>query len=700
MASGDVPKGQGGINLAWLNQTFVRTDLVFALGLMGILVILILPLHKALLDFALAISLSLSVLILMTSLFIQKALDFSSFPTVLLVSTMLRLALNVASTRLILTDGHEGPAAAGAVIQAFGNFIMGGNFVIGFIVFAILIIINFVVITKGAGRIAEVSARFTLDAMPGKQMAIDADLSSGLINEDEARTRRKNLEEEANFFGAMDGAAKFVRGDAVAGLCITFINVLGGMIIGVAQNDLSFAEASRTYTLLTVGDGLITQIPALIISTASALLVSKTSGDGTADKVMIGQLGAYPSALGLSSFLMLVLSLLPNIPMLPFLALAGATGGMAWKLSQNQEKVASESLITQEIEAQQPPAEETVSNVLQIDQVRIELGYGLLPLANGQQGDSLAEKIKGLRLQLAREIGFVLPTVRIQDNLQLPPQTYLIRIKDTESARAEIRPNLLLAIDPENRNLQIAGEAIIEPTFGLNAIWIQPHLRSEAEAMNCTVVDPMTVITTHLSEIIRDNTPELLSFSETQKLLDGLDKPHQKLLTDMVPAQITLAGVQRVLQNLLAERVSIRDLATILEGISESCSQTRNLSLITEHVRTRLARQLSNTYLNQENVLPIVIIGPEWERTLIDSLAGDQDNKYLALPPSKLQEFTGKIRDVYDEQAVYGEVPVLLTSSTIRPQVRSIIERFRPQTVVMSQNEVHPKIRIKTAGRI
>lgn len=667
---------------------------------MGILVILILPLHKALLDFALAISLALSVLILMTSLFIQKALDFSSFPTVLLVSTMLRLALNVASTRLILTDGHEGPAAAGAVIKAFGNFIMGGNFVIGFIVFAILIIINFVVITKGAGRIAEVSARFTLDAMPGKQMAIDADLSSGLINEDEARTRRKNLEEEASFFGSMDGAAKFVRGDAVAGLCITFINVIGGMIIGVAQNDLSFAEASRTYTLLTVGDGLITQIPALIISTASALLVSKTSGDGTADKVMIGQLGAYPSALGLSSFLMLILSLLPNIPMLPFLALAAITGGMAWKLTQKQEKIATDIQVTQDLEAQPPPAEETVSNVLQIDQVRIELGYGLLPLANGQQGDSLAEKIKGLRLQLAREIGFVLPTVRIQDNLQLPPQSYIIRIKDTESARAEIRPNLLLAIDPENRNLQMAGEAVIEPTFGLNAIWIQPHLRSEAEAMNCTVVDPMTVITTHLSEIIRDNTPELLSFSETQKLLDGLDKPHQKLLTDMVPAQITLAGVQRVLQNLLSERVSIRDLATILEGVSESCSQTRNLTLITEHVRTRLARQLSNTYLNHENILPIVIIGPEWERILIDSLAGEQDNKYLALPPSKLQEFTSKIRDVYDEQLIQGEVPVLLTSSTIRSQVRSIIERFRPQTVVMSQNEVHPKIRIKTAGRI
>ncbi|MGI4850496.1 MAG: flagellar biosynthesis protein FlhA [Janthinobacterium lividum] len=683
-----------------MNQTFVRSDLVFALGLMGILVILILPLHKALLDFALAISLALSVLILMTSLFIQKALDFSSFPTVLLVSTMLRLALNVASTRLILTDGHEGPAAAGAVIKAFGNFIMGGNFVIGFIVFAILIIINFVVITKGAGRIAEVSARFTLDAMPGKQMAIDADLSSGLINEDEARTRRKNLEEEASFFGSMDGAAKFVRGDAVAGLCITFINVIGGMIIGVAQNDLSFAEASRTYTLLTVGDGLITQIPALIISTASALLVSKTSGDGTADKVMIGQLGAYPSALGLSSFLMLILSLLPNIPMLPFLALAAITGGMAWKLTQKQEKIATDIQVTQDLEAQPPPAEETVSNVLQIDQVRIELGYGLLPLANGQQGDSLAEKIKGLRLQLAREIGFVLPTVRIQDNLQLPPQSYIIRIKDTESARAEIRPNLLLAIDPENRNLQMAGEAVIEPTFGLNAIWIQPHLRSEAEAMNCTVVDPMTVITTHLSEIIRDNTPELLSFSETQKLLDGLDKPHQKLLTDMVPAQITLAGVQRVLQNLLSERVSIRDLATILEGVSESCSQTRNLTLITEHVRTRLARQLSNTYLNHENILPIVIIGPEWERILIDSLAGEQDNKYLALPPSKLQEFTSKIRDVYDEQLIQGEVPVLLTSSTIRSQVRSIIERFRPQTVVMSQNEVHPKIRIKTAGRI
>ena len=689
----------GGMALGWMNQTLMRSDLAFALGLISILVVLILPLHKALLDFFLALSLALSVLILMTTLFIQKALDFSSFPTVLLVSTMLRLALNVASTRLILTDGHEGPAAAGAVIKAFGFFIIGGNFVIGFIVFAILMIINFVVITKGAGRIAEVSARFTLDAMPGKQMAIDADLSSGLINEDQARQRRKGLEEEANFFGAMDGAAKFVRGDAIAGLCITFINVIGGMVIGVLQNGLTVAEASRTYTLLTVGDGLVTQIPALIVSTASALLVSKTTGDGSADKALIGQLGAYPSALGLSSFLMFLLALLPNIPMFPFLALSFVTGSASWKLGQAQQKAIQEKVVA-ELQQKMPPAEEKISHVLHIDQVRIELGYGLLPLANGQKGELLSDKIKGIRSQLAREMGFILPTVRIQDNLNLAQNTYVIRVKEVEVGRWDIWPNLLLAINPKNEGFDLPGDVVIEPTFGLKGLWIQPQFRGDAEARGYTVVDPMTVLSTHLSEIMRDHMAELLSFSDIQKLLDELDQPHQKLIGDMIPSQITLAGVQRVLQNLLAEQISIRDLGAILEGISEACGQTRNLTLITEHVRTRLARQLSYAHLNTEGVLPLIVMSSEWERLLSESLAGDQDHKYLALPPSKLQELTERIREVFEEQMALGETPVLLVSSTLRPYLRAIIERFRPQTMLMSQNEVHPKVKIKTLGRI
>lgn len=677
-----------------------RGDVVFALALMAIMVVLILPMPKWFLDVSLALSLTFSVLVLMTALFIERPLDFSSFPTVLLVSTMLRLALNVASTRLILTDGHEGPNAAGAVIQAFGNFVMGGNYVIGFIVFAILVIVNFVVITKGSGRIAEVSARFSLDAMPGKQMAIDADLSAGLINEEVARHRRKQLEEESNFFGAMDGAAKFVRGDAIAGLCITFINAVGGMIIGVAQNGLGLGEAAQSYTLLTVGDGLITQIPALIVSTAAGMLVSKAGIEGSADKALFKQLSAYPTALGLSSFLMAALSLLPGMPMLPFLFLALTTGTAAWKLTEKKDREKQEKILNETQPKDSLPQEDSLAAAMQLDQVRLELGYSLLPLVNGEQGEKLTDQIKSLRLQLAREIGFVLPTVRIQDNLELPSTIYVIRIKEIEVGRGDLRPNMLLVMDPDGRDIPLGGEPTIEPTFGLRAMWIPHNLRAEAESKGYTVVEPMTVVSTHLSELIRDNTADLLSFSEMQKLLDDLDKPHQKLLGDLIPSHLTTAGLQRILQNLLAERVSIRDLPTILEGIAEACASTKSLTQITEHVRSRLSRQLCMQYTNREGVLPLVILSPEWERTLNDSLVGESESRQLALPPSKLQEFTGRIRDIFEEQSALGEVPVLLVNSGVRSYLRSIIERFRPQTPVFSQSEIHPKARIKTVGKI
>ena len=676
-------------------------DVALALGIACILVVLILPMPSWMLDISLAVSMTFSVLILMTVLFIARPLDFSSFPTVLLIATMLRLALNLASTRLILADGHEGPDAAGQVIQAFGNFVMGGNFVIGIIVFGILIIVNFIVITKGSGRIAEVSARFSLDAMPGKQMAIDADLSAGLIDENEARTRRRTLEDESNFFGSMDGAAKFVRGDAIAGVLITFINIVGGIIIGVAQKDLSFGEAGQVYTLLTVGDGLITQIPAIIVSTAAGLLVSKSATEGSADKAIFGQLGGYPKALGLSSFLMLSLALLPGIPALPFLLLSGVAGGFAWSATRRGDATAEAAAQEAEAEAAAVPvAEEPISNTLQIDNLRLELGYGLLPMINAEGGQRLTDQIKALRRQLAQDAGFVLPSVRIQDNLQLPANTYVVRVKEIEAGRGELRPNMLLVMDPKGEQISLSGEETTEPTFGLPAMWVDAGAREESLFRGYTVVDPPTVITTHLTEIVKDNMAELLSYAETQKLLDELDEDHQKLIADLVPNQISVGGLQRVLQNLLAERISIRDLPSILEGVSEACGYTRNVTGITEHVRARLARQVSSSQINEQGFIPMLTLSAEWEQAFAEAIVGDGDDRRLAMAPTKLQEFIRVVRSGFEQHAMAGETPVLLTSPGIRPYVRSIVERFRPATVVMSQNEVHPKVQIKTLGQI
>lgn len=690
-----------------------RADIALALGVVGILVVLILPMPTWLLDFSLAISITFSVLTLMTVLFIARPLEFSSFPTILLIATLLRLSLNMASTRLILANGHEGPDAAGHVIAAFGDFVMGGNFVIGIIVFGILVLVNFVVITKGSGRIAEVAARFSLDAMPGKQMAIDADLSAGLIEENEARERRSNLEAESNFFGSMDGAAKFVRGDAIAGLMITGINVVGGMIIGTAQQGMSMGEAAASYTLLTVGDGLVSQIPALIVSVAAGMLVSKAGIIGSADKAVFGQLGSYPKALGLSSLLMASLAVLPGVPMLPFMALASVSGVLAYFLGRSQDEAAEEAALAapagagapgqapaQPGDPAAPVAEEPISSALHIDQIRLELGYGLLALINSDSGARLTDQIKGLRRQLAAEAGFVMPSVRIQDNLQLSANGYVLRIKEIEGGKGDVRPNLLLVMDPRGEPIAMPGEATVEPTFGLPAMWVDAAMREEASFRGYTVVDAQTVITTHLTEVIKDHMAELLSFAETQKLLDDLEENQQKLIADLVPGQITVGGIQRVLQNLLAERISIRDLPTILEGIAEATAFTRNVTIITEHVRTRLARQISYAYCDADGVIGLLVLSPQWEQAFAESIVGEGEDRHLAMAPTRLQEFITQVRQTMERQAMDGENPALLTSPGIRPFVRSVIERFRPSTAVISQNEIHTKAKIKTVGQI
>lgn len=697
-----------------------RGDIYFALAIVGIIVMLIIPIPPTLLDLMLGISITISVLILMTVLFVDKPLALSSFPSILLIATMLRLSLNIASTRLILSHGHEGTSSAGHVIEAFGNFVMGGSVVIGVIIFIILTIINFVVITKGSGRIAEVSARFSLDAMPGKQMAIDADLSAGLIDETTARERRKELEDENTFFGAMDGASKFVRGDAIAGILITFINFIGGIIIGVVIHDLQFSQAMNTYTLLSIGDGLVSQIPALIVSTAAGLLVTKSGEPGSADKAVLGQLSQIPTALALTSFLLFAVAMLPGIPSAPFLLLSGICGFLSWYMLRNRKEAekhqpaargaggmpgGTQGLLSPGGAPGKPgadgvPAQDNINDVLKLDSLRLELGYGLLPLINYQKGHRLTEQIKALRKQIARELGFVMPPVRIQDNMQLPANSYVIKVKESECARGDIRPDMLLVMDPGGNKINLPGEETTEPTFGLPAMWIPESSREEALFRNYTVVDPPTVITTHLTEVIKDNLSELLSYAETQKLLDDLDKDQQKLIAETIPSQISVNGVQRILQNLLGESISIRDLSTILEAVAEASRITQNVTVITEHVRSRLARQISHSVTNLDGYIPLVALSAPWEQTFVDSLSGQGDEKTLSMAPSKIQEFINAVRSRFDQYAMQGESPVLLTSPRIRPYVRSIIERFRPHTAVISQNEIHPRARIRTLGQI
>jgi len=680
---------------------FKRGDIALAIGVLTILVVLILPLPPLLLDFSLAISIIFSVLILMTALFIHTPLEFSAFPTVLLIATMLRLALNLASTRLILAHGHQGTDAAGHVIEAFGNFVMSGNFVIGIIVFTILIIVNFVVITKGSGRIAEVAARFHLDAMPGKQMAIDADLSAGLIDEKEARRRRQVLEDEGGFFGAMDGASKFVRGDAIAGLLVVFINIIGGMIIGIAQQSLSFADAAHSYTILTVGDGLVTQVPALIVSTAAGLLVSKAGVAGAADKALLRQLSGYPKALGMSGGVMLVMALLPGIPMIPFLALGTGATALAFIIDKRTKLTAAAEAKKTEAAAKTDAADEPIASALKMDDLKVELGYALLPLVNAPDGsDRLTEQIKALRRSLAVEMGFVMPAVRILDNVQLDANAYVIKIKEVEAGSGKVRAGQYMVMDPAGGQVKLPGTHTTEPTFGLPATWIDASLKEEASMKGYTVVDAATVLSTHLTELLKSNMAELLSYGEVQKLIKELPKEQADLVKDLVPNLITVSGIQRVLQILLAERVSIRDLATILEGIADGIAGSRNPVTLTEHVRARLSRQLCAQYTSPGGYLPLIALSAKWEQAFAESMVGQGDERQLAMQPSRLSEFITVVRERFEEAAREGEAPVLVTSGIIRPFVRGIVERFRAQTPVLSQSEIHPRARLKTVGSI
>jgi len=681
--------------LGWIT----KGEIGLALGVVSIIVLLIIPVPAFLLDLLLSISISSAILILMTALLIKRPLEFTAFPTVLLVATLFRLGLNVASVRLILGHGHEGTGAAGDVIQTFGKLMMGGSFVIGVIVFAILVIVNFVVITKGSSRIAEVAARFTLDSLPGKQMAIDADLSAGLVDETEARRRRKDLEQESTFFGAMDGASKFVRGDAVAGLIITGINIVGGILIGVVQHHLPIGQAAASYTVMTIGDGLVSQVPALIISIAAGFLVSKSGVEGSADKALVTQLLMNPVSLGMVSAAAGVIALVPGMPIIPFAAISLGAGVLAFRRSRALGVIGPAGPAAAATAPSEAP-EEPIATALAIDDIKIELGYGLLTLINDLDGRKLPDQIRALRRTMAQEFGFVMPPVRILDNMRLPTQGYSIRIREMEAGQGEVRLGALMAMDPQGRQVELPGEHGREPAFGLPATWIDEGLREEATFRGYTIVDPATVLTTHLTEILKDNMSDLLSYSEMQKLINDLPADQKKLADDLIPSVVSPTTAHRVLQALLRERVSIRDLPTIIEGLGEAAPTTSSVTLLVEHVRGRLGRQLCWQNRAEDGTLPIITLSPEWEHAFSDALIGPGDDKQLSLAPSKLQDFIRSVRDAFERAAVSGDSPVLLTSPQIRPYVRSIIERFRGQTVVMSQNEIHPKARLKTVGQV
>ncbi|MFG6559603.1 flagellar biosynthesis protein FlhA [Sulfitobacter sp. 1A15299] len=684
--------------LPQLSMFGANKDVSFAVGMALVLAVLFLPLPPILLDFGLALSLSLSVLIFMVALWIPSPLQFNSFPTLLLVTTMLRLSLNVASTRLILSEGHAGMHAAGDVIQGFSKFIVAGNFVIGVVIFAILVIINFVVITKGSTRIAEVAARFSLDAMPGKQMAIDADMGAGLIDEDEARRRRKELEDESAFFGAMDGASKFVRGDAVAGLIITLINVIGGILIGVVQRGMGVGDAFNVFTSLTIGDGLVSQIPALVVSLAAGLIVTKGGTRGAANEAVFDQLSNFPKALYMAALLLFGIGLLPGFPLLVFALLAAAMVGLGVVIQRGAAE-AAEAKAKADAEAQkQQDMPEVDSNPMHLDELRLVLGEGLVALANRPDA-VLPSKIKSLRKHFAEEFGFPMPSVRIKDDVSLPINSYAFQIHGVDVAKGDIRANQMMVINPEGAPLQLPGEATREPTFGLDALWVDSKVADQAEAQGYTVVDPESVITTHLTEVVKENMSELLTYGSAKEAIEGLDRNYQKLVNDLpVPSPAIL--VQQVLQELLLERVSIRNLPLIVEAMAEATRQTSKPALVLENVRRRLSSQICQGLADGQGFVPVITLSPSWEAEFIEAVKIVGEDRTFVMSPKRVQEFVLQARQQIQRFASEDSWPALMVNPEARSYVRSMLERVSPMTPVISNAEIHRKVSLRTVATI
>jgi flagellar biosynthesis protein FlhA len=661
-----------------------------------VVIVMVIPLPTPLLDLLLTLNISLSLIILLVAMYSVRPLEFSTFPSVLLVTTLFRLSLNVASTRLILLHGADGSAAAGHVIQAFGNFVVGGSYVVGIVVFLILVVINFAVITKGAGRIAEVAARFTLDAMPGKQLAVDAELNAGLLTEKQARERRRAIEAEADFYGAMDGASKFVRGDAVAGLLIAAINIVGGLFIGIVQRGLAIQDAAEVYTVMTIGDGLVSQLPALLISTAAGIIVTRAASGSNLGSEIVSQLLFNPRVLATVAVILGAFAILPGLPFLPFLVLAGAIAALAY-FSRLEAGARGE----EEAAAARPEAVKAAEKSdapVPLDLLELEVGYELVPLVDGEQRGELTERIRSLRRQLAQEMGFVVPPVHIRDNLQLKPAEYAILLKGVEIARGEVRSAHYLAINPGGADPAFRGIPTKEPAFGLDALWVAAAEREQAQLAGYTVVDVATVIVTHLTELIRRHAHELLGRQEVQGLLDGIAKTHPKVVEELVPQQLTLGGVQKVLQNLLREHVSIRDLLTIVETLADHAPQTKDPLALTEQVRQALSRSIVNRFLTAERVLPLVTLAPRLEKLIAEAVHRTDDGTYLALEPSVAQRLLGRLASWSEQFATQNQQPLLLCSTSIRGHLRRLTERFLPSLALVAPGEIPANVKIHSLG--
>ncbi len=677
-----------------ITQIRERGDVIVAISVVFVILIMIIPLNPFLADMFLTVSISVALLILFIGMYIRRPLDFSVFPSVLLITTLFRLSLNIASTRLILLHGDEGSQAAGRIIKAFGTFIVGGNYIVGTVVFLILIIINFVVITKGAGRVAEVAARFTLDAMPGKQMSIDADLNAGLIDDVTARKRRENIEIEADFYGAMDGASKFVRGDAIAGIIIIFVNILGGFAIGVLQKGMPMAEALSVYTILTIGEGLVSQIPALLTSTAAGIIVTRAASNANLGKDVVTQVLTQPKAIVLASCIIFCIGMVPGIPMFPFMALSAITFGASYIINKAKKEEAEVPEV-----APGAASEEKEELVQPLEILELEIGYALIPIVDAEQGGELLDKIRAMRKQMAMDFGVLVPPMKLKDNLQLKAGEYVVHLKGIEVGRGDLHLGHVLAMNPEANGAPVDGVPTREPVFNLDAYWIKEKDREKYLSEGFTIVDHATIIATHLTEIVRNNAHELLTRRETQKLIDSISTVHAKVVEEIGQNQVNMGIIQKVLQNLLREQVSIRDLVTILEAIADSSSGIKDPEIITEYVRQRMARSILKPYL-VDGTLNILVLEKPLEEKIVGSLQSSDQGGTLALDLAFSQRFIEKIGEEARKAMLKNMQPVLLVHPIVRGKLRKFLERYIQGITVISHNEIPPQIRVQSVGLI
>lgn len=676
-----------------------NSDITIAVAAIAILIFMVIPLPAMLLDLLISFNITFALIILLASMYTLRPLELSAFPSILLLITLFRLSLNVASTRIILLHGNEGATAAGKVIQAFGSFVVGGNYLVGIIVFIILVVINFMVITKGAGRIAEVAARFTLDAMPGKQMSIDADLNAGLINEQQARSRRAEIAREAEYYGAMDGANKFVRGDAIAGIIITLANIFGGLTIGVFQNKMSFANAAQTYTLLTIGDGLVTQIPALIISTSAGIIVSRAGAESNLGAEITSQILYQPRAIGITAIVLFGFGIIPGLPLIPFWVLASLAGGLALLIHRAAQQRTQAEADARMRDEKAVPVEHLDSLPL-LDTLAIEVGYGLIPLVDAEQDGELLERIRSIRRQVAYEIGIIVPPVHIQDNMQLKPGEYKILLKGNEIARGELMTNYFLAMNPGTVDEKIDGIPTHEPTYGLPALWIKANAKENAIAKGYTVVDLAAVMTTHLSEVVKRHGPEFLGRQEVQQLLDNLKDSHPKVVEELVPSYLSLGGVVKVLQNLLREQVPIRDLLLIMETLADWAPISKDLDLLTEYVRQALARTISKMHQTRDGILPVITLGHDVESAISAANQQSEQGSHFALDPVTAQKIVNKLGRLLEKSSSLNYQPVIVCSAQIRCHFKKLVDQFIPNIPVLSYNEILSTVEIQSLGTL